>query len=90
VIYEIPSGEDEFVLEVNPPFGEEQIILYSSTSPLGDINLKNEGGGIYQVTTKEKDIGMKTRGIALKGKTGSKNSTASEFFEDHLQVKTAH
>ena len=26
VIYEIPSGKDQFELEVNPPFGEENII----------------------------------------------------------------
>jgi hypothetical protein len=87
VIYEIPSGNDKFELEINPPFGEEQIVLYSSTSPLGDINLESEGG-IYQVTTKEKDIGIKTRGIALKGKAGVARPPASEFFEERLQIKT--
>ena len=42
-IYELPSGEDKFELEVTPPFGEEDIIVYASTSPLGDIKLEADG-----------------------------------------------
>jgi hypothetical protein len=100
VIYEIPSGNDKFELEVSPPFGDEQIVLYSSTEPLGDINLRAEGG-VYQVRTKEKDIGIKTRGVKIKGVddfpsaakpldiTGGKGKPqASEFFEEQLKIKT--
>lgn len=87
VIYEIPSGNDRFELEVSPPFGEENIYVYSSTSPLGDIKLKAEGG-VYQVRTKEKDIGGMTRAVKLKEKTGSKASAASEFFEEKVVIKT--
>jgi hypothetical protein len=92
VIYEIPSGNDRFELEVSPPFGNEQIILYSSTSPLGDINLKAEGG-VYQVKTRGKDIGIKTRGVKIQrldeGTTTQMNKPqASEFFEEQLKIKT--
>jgi hypothetical protein len=97
VIYEIPSGKDNFELEVSPPFGDEQIVLYASTSPLGDINLKEEGG-VYQVKTTERDIGIKTRGVKIKGiadnPTGAKitqkkdRMEASEFFEEQLKIKT--
>lgn len=98
VIYEIPSGNDRFELLVSPPFGEEQIILYSSTSPLGDITLKEEGG-VYQVKTREKDIGIKTRGVKIKaveGQPGASHSEidkkgklqASEFFEEKLKIQT--
>jgi hypothetical protein len=100
VIYELPSGNDRFELEVSPPFGDEQIILYSSTSPLGDINLKAEGG-VYQVKTKERDIGIKTRGVKIKGvdeDLSAKKSIggaekkdklqASEFFEEKLKIRT--
>jgi hypothetical protein len=100
VIYEIPSGNDKFELEVSPPFGDEQIILYSSTTPLGDINLKAEGG-VYQVKTREIDIGIKTRGVKIKGideDLSTKKSVgvaekknklqASEFFEEHLKIRT--
>src|SRR3990172_5512770 len=40
-IYELPSGDDRFELEVNPPFGDENIIIYASTSPLGEISTEN-------------------------------------------------
>ncbi|MEK6590531.1 MAG: DUF4384 domain-containing protein [Nitrospinota bacterium] len=86
-VYEIPSGNDGFELEVNPPFGEEDIMVYASTSPLGDINLQAEGG-VYQVKTKAKDIGDKTRGVKLKEKSGNKEAPPSEFFEEKVVVRT--
>ena len=86
-IYELPSGEDKFELEVTPPFGEEDIIVYASTSPLGDIELEAEGE-IYQVKTKAGDIGDRTRGIKIKEKTGSKEGMPSDFFEDKVVVRT--
>lgn len=86
VIYEIPSGNDRFELEVSPPFGEENIIVYAGTSPLGDISLEAEGG-VYQVKTRHTDIGDKTRGVKLKEKIGSKASSASEFFEDGVTIR---
>ena len=44
LILEIPSGNDRFELEVSPPFGEEDIIVYSSLTSLGDINLQGRKG----------------------------------------------
>ncbi|MEW6686863.1 MAG: DUF4384 domain-containing protein, partial [Candidatus Edwardsbacteria bacterium] len=77
VIYEIPSGNDRFELEVSPPFGEENVIVYASTSQLGDIDLEAQGG-VYQVKTRHADIGDRTRGVKIIEK-GSKGSSASEF-----------
>lgn len=87
VVYEIPSGNDRFELEVNPPFGEENIIVYSSIAPLGEINLKDLGG-VYEVKTKANDIGVKTRGIKLKERSDGKDSATSEFFEGKATIKT--
>jgi len=87
VIYEIPSGKDRFDLEISPPFGEENITVYASTSPLGDIDLHTQGG-VYFVKTKAKDIGARTRGIKLTGKSSDKSSYASEFYENKVEVKT--
>jgi len=87
VIYEIPSGSDQFELEVQPPFGEENVILYASSSPLGELGLKNEGP-VYKVTTRAKDVGQKTRGIKILQKSDEREKTASEFYEDTLAVKT--
>ena len=87
VIYEIPSGNDRFDLEISPPFGEENITVYASTSPLGEIELHSQGG-VYFVKTKAKDIGAKTRGITLTGKSTGKSGYASEFYENKAEVKT--
>jgi len=87
-IYEIPSGSDTFDLEVNPPFGEESIIVYGSTAPLGELGLK-AAGGVYQVVTKTPEIGMQTRGVKLTGKTGNTaGAAASEFVENATAVTT--
>lgn len=87
VIYEIPSGNDRFDLEISPPFGEENITVYASTSPLGDIDLHSQGG-VYFVKTKAKNIGARTRGITLTGKSTGKSNYASEFYENKAEVKT--
>lgn len=84
VIYEIPSGPDRFELEVSPPFGEEDIILYASTEELGEIELE-ESGGVYTVKTVSRAIGEKTRGIKIVGKG---KSIAGEFVEENVKVKT--
>ena len=87
VIYEIPAGNDQFELEVSPPLGEEQIILYASTSPLGDLSLQEEGA-LYLVKTSSRDIGTKTRGVKLKVKSDLDKPSASEFFEEKAKLKT--
>lgn len=87
VVYEIPSGKDKFELEVNPPFGEENIIVYASVSELGDLNLKEEGS-VYAVKTKSKDIGIKTRSIKVKTIVDGKTEQPAEFSEGTVVVKT--
>jgi hypothetical protein len=87
VIYEIPSGTDKFELEVNPPFGEESIMIYASVSDLGDLNLKQEGS-VYAVKTKPQDIGIKTRSIKIKDVSPGNAQQQAEFSEGAVIVKT--
>jgi len=85
-VYEIPSGNDRFDLEVSPPFGEENIVVYGSTAELGSIETKAEGS-VYRVTTRTQDMGEKVRGIAITGKQG-KTATA-EFYEETQNIRTS-
>ncbi|MBI5874930.1 MAG: DUF4384 domain-containing protein [Deltaproteobacteria bacterium] len=85
-VYEIPSGEDRFELEVSPPFGSEGIIVYAGSSQVGEIDLK-PSGGVYEIKTKPKDIGDKTRGVVIAEKGGDKKEP-SEFSEATADVKT--
>jgi hypothetical protein len=87
IVYEIPSGNDQFQMEVSPPFGDEQIILYASTAPLGDIDLI-ESGSVYRVKTRSKDVGMKTRGIKLVGGGTKSQSAGAEYIESKIELKT--
>jgi len=87
VVYEIPSGGDRFDLEVSPPFGEEQIMVYAGTSLLGDIKLES-AGGLYRIRIKTEDIGNLTRGVTIKAKEEGKGASASEFFEDKVLIRT--
>ncbi|HOC60638.1 MAG TPA: DUF4384 domain-containing protein [Smithellaceae bacterium] len=87
VVYEVPSGKDQFELEVNPPFGEESIILYASVTELGDLKLQPTGG-IYAVKTKERDIGSKTRGVKVKAAPDGKYGQVAEFSEQQVLIRT--
>ncbi|MEN6624066.1 MAG: DUF4384 domain-containing protein [Smithella sp.] len=86
VIYEVPSGNDRFELEVNPPFGEEKILVYASSTELGNINVQ-EAGSVFEVKNNAEDIAIKTRGIQLKAKSqGSR--PAESFYEEKILIKT--
>jgi hypothetical protein len=86
-IYEIPSGEDRFEMEVMPPFGQENIIVYASTSPLGEINT-TPAGGVYKIKTDPGEMGVRSRGVILKEKNPVQKTKAAEFSENQLIYKT--
>jgi len=90
-VYEIPTGNDPFDLEVAPPFGEETLIVYAASSPLGGLDLQ-EKGAFYQVKTGDQDTGVRTRGLKLQpvqGPQSGQSPAVSEFFETRQTVKTA-
>ena len=87
VVYQIPSGNDRFDLEVTPPFGQEDIVLYAGTSPLGDINLETQGD-VYRVVSKPTDLPLLSRGLKIQKKDGEKQTGPSEFSEEKLSIRT--
>lgn len=93
LVYELPEGnKDRFRLMVYPPFGSEQIILYASTVPLGDLDLESSGV-VYDVKTKERDIGITSRGLKIVGNDRPGGVSASrppgaEFVESNAELKT--
>jgi hypothetical protein len=87
VIYEIPSGQDRFEMEVTPPFGQEDIIVYASTSPLGDINLA-PAGGVYKIKTESEKVGERSRAVSLVQKDADQKIKTAEFSESQIIYKT--
>ena len=43
ITYVIPSGEDDFDLKIEAPFGAERITVYASEKPLGDLKFQAAG-----------------------------------------------
>ncbi|HXC93276.1 MAG TPA: DUF4384 domain-containing protein [Geobacteraceae bacterium] len=85
-VYEIPSGEDKFDLEVAPPFGAERITLYASTSPMGEVNL-SAAGGVYTVKVKADELATGTRGIKFVNKGNA--PAVAEFAESNQEMTTS-
>jgi hypothetical protein len=88
VIYEIPSDPDRFEIEVTPPFGQENIIVYASTVPLGEINVA-PAGGVYKITTGAEKVGERTRAVSLKEKNPEQQTKAAEFSEAQIVFATS-
>jgi Domain of unknown function (DUF4384) len=85
--YEFPSGEDKFDLEVCPPFGTENVTVYASTVPLGDLETASVGG-VYAIKSKPQDVGAGTRGLKIVEKGSGGKPVAAEFAEAEAVVRT--
>ena len=92
VLYEVPSGLDQFDMVVQAPFGRESVPVYASTAPLGDIDTSSLGP-VLQVQTQ--DVAKKTRGIKVVARpVGSSQgsnpviSRVNEFAEDQVMLTT--
>jgi hypothetical protein len=88
VVYEIPSGADRFEMEVNPPFGQEYIIIYASTAPLGEIDLA-PAGGVYKIKTESEKVGERSRAVSLKEKDPEQKTKTAEFSEAQIAFTTS-
>lgn len=86
-VYEIPSADDRFDLEVSAPFGPEKITLFASTSPMGDVAL-SEAGGVYAVKVKSDQFASGTRGVKFVNK-GSGAASVAEFAESSQEMQTS-
>ena len=91
------AGMIQFDLTITPPFGEEQLTLYASTAPLGDLESANLGP-VLEIQTAPEEVARKTRGIKIKARPqgGSQSSAApssapvvSEFAESMVALTTS-
>lgn len=87
VVYELPSGEDRFDMEVTAPFGSETLTLYASTAPTGNLDVR-PSGPVFSVTNHAADVPLATRGIKLTRKGEGMGQAAAEFAEAGVTVAT--
>ncbi|MGD9679215.1 MAG: DUF4384 domain-containing protein [Vulcanibacillus sp.] len=86
-IYELPSGKDQYALEITPPYGKEDITVYASTEKLGDVKL-TDTGNLYVVNENREDTKIKTRGLKIVEKNKKSGIKAAEFFETKVEITT--
>jgi hypothetical protein len=86
-VYELPAGDDQYDLEVSAPFGVEQLTLYASTAPLGDLEVES-AGTVYRVRSLEKNIPVSTRALKVVAKHGGSGIAAAEFAEAVVSMTT--
>ncbi len=87
-VISIPGKSDRFDLEVGPPFGIENIIVYASSAEMGDANITSVSDALYSVQDNLKDYGMKTRGVKIVKKSPDDVTSGAEFYEAKCEVKT--
>ena len=93
-IYKIPDTGDRFTLKVSPPYGEDQIVVYASEAPLGQVDMENAGQGLGMYRGSRESLGLRTRGISVAGSgsayggTSTADTTGAEFYEASWSVQT--
>ncbi len=85
VVYEIPSRDDRYNLEVSTPFGFENVTVYASTSPLGSLDIK-PAGDFFSIASDRSDISHATRCVPFVKKEPGK--MVAEFAEASVSTIT--
>jgi hypothetical protein len=83
----LPDKDDGFKLEVDAPFGKEEIIVYASGAPLGEVAVENDGENLPLIVDDLENVGEQTRGVKIKKAAGEK--TEAEFYEARHRILTA-
>lgn len=78
-VYRIPDTADKFDLKVSPPFGDENVVVYASEAPLGDVSMDAIGQGLHQYQGQRRGLAFQTRGIKMV--STSRGTTGAEFYE---------
>lgn len=79
-VYKIPDMADKFDLKVSPPFGDENVVVYASEAPLGDVKMASIGQGLRQYRGQRSGLGFKSRGIKIEG-TSMDTGIGAGFYE---------
>ncbi len=84
--YSIPGPGDRFNLKVTPPFGREQILVYASETPTGDVTLHSVGAGLgsYRGTVKELSRGVRS----ITPMASGEGPFRAEFYEAEWHLVT--
>jgi len=86
VVYKIPDKSDAFDLKVAPPYGIDNVVVYASEVPLGDVSMESVGQGLSMYRGTQKSLAAKTRGISV---VSADKKKGAEFYEATWSLKTS-
>ena len=86
--FTIPGPGDRFNMEVGPPFGVENIIVYASNSPMGEVEVNKMGDSLYRVQGGLSNFSQKTRSVKIVTKDKLSTSQGAEFYEASCELIT--
>jgi hypothetical protein len=87
-IYKIPDKNDKFNLKVQEPFGEDNIVVYASEVPLGQVTMQPIENGLSLYRGSLKSLASKTRGIEVVSKE-SESESGVEYYEAIWRLTTS-
>jgi len=86
-VYKIPDAGDHFKIRVSPPYGEDQVVVYASDVPLGEVETESVGQGLRRFSGTRDLLGDKIRSVAVVHRPVD-SPTGAEFYEATWELKT--
>lgn len=86
-VYKIPDAGDHFKIRVSPPYGEDQVVVYASDVPLGEVETESIGQGLRRYSGTRDLLAGRIRSVTVVPRpVGS--PTGAEFYEATWTLKT--
>ena len=86
-VYKIPDAEDQFTIKVRAPYGEDQVVVYASDVPLGQVDTESIGQGLRQYSGTRYRLGVQTRALFITPQPADSH-VGAEFYEATWNLKT--
>ena len=85
-VYQVPESSDIFHFEISPPFGKDQIILFASTAPQGNIQIEKYGSSFFKIDHSLDLVETQTRGIKIR--KNANQIPVEEFYQTSIYIHT--
>ena len=86
-VYKIPDTGDRFTIKVRAPYGEDQVVVYASDSPLGQVDTDSIGQGLRKYGGTRHRLGLQTRALFITPAPFGSH-VGAEFYEATWELKT--
>lgn len=85
-VWQVPDENDTFELVVDPPFGNEQVILFASSADMGNASVESFGADLFTIQGTLDEYASQTRGLKIQEQPDG--SSGAEFYEANCKILT--